>query len=364
MYQISEKEEKFLKSLAEAFGPPGFEIDPIKIVKEYLRDIADELKHDNLGSLAAFKKGGSEKPTILVAGHSDEVGFMVTEVTKDGYIRFHPLGGWFDQVLLAQRVVIKTKKGFVQGVIASKPPHILKPEERGKVVTIDQMFIDIGATSKKEVEELGVKIGDPIVPWSPFNTSPTGKTFFGKAFDDRIGVFVAAEVLKTLKTKNIEHPNTLVSAATVQEEVGLRGASTIAWLVKPDVAIITEVDIAGDVPGIPPHKAPSKLGKGPTIVSYDSSMIPNQRFREFVIQVAEEAKIPYQLSIVPRGGTDGGRIHLFMEGRPCIVIGVPTRHIHSHVSIVHKDDLENAVKLIIEVIKRLDQETVKSFTSF
>lgn len=364
MYNIGEEELNFLKSLTEAFGPPGFEDEPIGMVKEYVSKYADKIKFDKLGSIAAIKKGEVEKPVVLIAGHCDEVGFIVTNITKEGFIKFHTLGGWFEQVLLAQRVVIKTKKGFVHGVIASKPPHILKPEERSKVVTIDKMFIDVGATSKEEVEKLGVRVGDPIVPWSPFMTSATGKTLFGKAFDDRVGVFVASQVLRTLCEKNISHPNVVVGSATVQEEVGLRGATTIPWIVKPDIAIIVEVDIAGDVPGIQPHEAPSKLGKGPSIITFDATMIPNQRFKEFVIEVAEELKIPYQLSVVARGGTDAGRIHLYMEGRPCVVIGVPTRHIHSHVGILHREDLENTIKLVVELVKRLDSKTVESFTKF
>ncbi|MGC9107685.1 MAG: peptidase M28, partial [Infirmifilum sp.] len=159
---------------------------------------------------------------------------------------------------------------------------------------------------------------------------------------------------------NIEHPNTYYAAATVQEEVGLRGAETVGWIVDHDIAIVTEVDIAGDVPGIKPNEAQAKMGKGPTIVTFDRSMIPNQKLKEFVIRVAEESKIPFQLSAVS-GGTDAGRLHLYRGGRPSIVIGVPTRHIHSHVSIASLADVENAVKLVVELLKRLDEKTVNSF---
>ena len=361
-YKLTEEAVEFLKEVTEVVGPSGFEDAVLRRFKEYASRFADEVMRDNLGSLVFVKKGGGERPRVLVAGHVDEVGFIVTGVTKEGYVTFAPLGGWFEQVLLAQRVVIRTRKGEVIGVITSKPPHLLTPEERQKVVKIDQMYIDVGATSKEEVDKLGVRIGDPISPWSPFTRSATGRTVMGKAFDDRVGAFVAVEVLRLLRESGAEHPNTLYAAATVQEEVGLRGAQTAGWLVDHDVAIVAEVDIAGDVPGIKPHEAPSKLGKGPTIVTYDASMIPNQKLKEFVIQVAEEEKIPYQLSIVARGGTDAGRLHLYKTGRPSIVIGVPTRHIHSHVSVIHLDDLENAVRLIAEVVKRLDAETVRSFT--
>ena len=361
-YKLDENSLEFFKKLSEGFGPSGFEYEILKMVKEYGKQFADDIMKDNLGSLILVKKGSSEKPRVIIAGHVDEVGFIVTGITKEGYIKFHTLGGWWDQVLLSQRVVIKTRKGLVHGVVASKPPHLLKEEERNKVVKRDNMFIDVGATSKEEVEKLGVRVGDPIAPWSPFMKSATGKTVMGKAFDDRLGAFVAIEVMKYLKENEIEHPNTLYIAATVQEEVGLRGASTTSYVVNPDVALVTEVDIAGDVPGISPYEAPSSLGKGPSIITYDASMIPNQKLKEFIISVAEETKIPYQLSLVPRGGTDAGRFHLYRTGRPSVVIGIPTRHIHSHVSVTCISDIENAIRLLVEVVKRLDEKVVKSFT--
>ncbi len=363
MYVLNDERLKFLKDIVDEIGPSGFEAYVLRKIKAYGEKFADRVKSDNLGSVVFVKKGSEDRPKVLIAGHVDEVGFIVSGITDEGFITFNPIGGWFDQVLLSQRVVILGRKGVVRGVVASKPPHLLRPEERDKVVKMDQMFIDIGAISRKEVEDLGIRIGDPIAPWSPFTESTTGKTFMGKAFDDRLGAFAALETLRYLRENDIEHPNTLYVAATVQEEVGLRGASTVGWTVDHDIAIVTEVDIAGDVPGIKPHEAPTKLGKGPSILTFDSSMIPNQKLKEFVIEVAEEAKIPYQLSIVSRGGTDAGRLHLYKEGRPSIVLGIPTRHIHSHVSIFHRNDFENMVKLLVELIKRLDENKVKEFNT-
>jgi len=361
MYKLDEEGVKFLKEILEEFGPSGFENRVLKKIKERMEKYADEVKKDNLNSLIFVKKGASERPRIIVAGHVDEVGFLITSITKEGYLTFTTLGGWFDQVLLAQRVVVMSKNGPVMGVIASKPPHLLPPAQREKVVKIDSMYIDVGATSEEEIKKLGIRVGDPAAPWSPFQMSVTGKTMFAKAFDDRIGAFIAMEALRYLKKSGEKHPNTYYAAATVQEEVGLRGAESVKWLADHDVAIVTEVDIAGDVPGIKPREAQSKLGHGPSILTYDRSMIPNQKLKEFVIKVAEEAKIPYQLSAMARGGTDAGRLHLYREGRPSIVIGIPTRHIHSHVGVVHKEDVENAVRLIVELIKRLDEKTVNSF---
>ncbi len=184
----------------------------------------------------------------------------------------------------------------------------------------------------------------------------------GKAFDDRIGTFVGLEVLRRLASSKTKHPNTLYFSATVQEEVGLRGAQTVANLVEPDLAFALEVDIAGDVPGIKQSEAPAKMGKGPSILAFDASMIPNQEFKRFVIETAESAKIPYQLSVVTRGGTDAGRFHLNRAGCPSIVIGVPTRHIHSHDAIADLEDIDNAVRLVSLLVQRLDEKTIKSFT--
>jgi len=192
------------------------------------------------------------------------VGFIVTGIEKEtGFLTFGPLGGWFDQVLLGQRVVVRGSGGDLLGVIASKPPHILPADELDKVVKKDKMFIDIGATSMEDAEKMGVRIGDPVMPWSPFTPMRDGRMALGKAFDDRIGAFVAMQVIRKLKQKQVKHPNTVYGAATVMEEVGLRGATTVPHLVDPDVGLVLEVDIAGDVPEIKPQEAPSRLGKGP-----------------------------------------------------------------------------------------------------
>ena len=184
----------------------------------------------------------------------------------------------------------------------------------------------------------------------------------GKAFDDRVGAFVAAEVMRRLQeTKN--HPNRMVGAATVQEEVGARGALTSGWLAEPDVVIALEVDISGDVPGIEAHQASAVMGKGPSILAFDASMIPNQGLKEYIIDTAAAHDIPYQLSTMSKGGTDAGQIHKLRAGCPGIVLGVPTRHIHSHVGILSLDDVDACVELLVQVVAGLDQKTVESFTA-
>ncbi len=352
-----------MKDLMESFGPSGFEREVNSLFKTRVEGYADGVVTDKLGSVAFLSKGTSDKPKVLVAGHTDEVGFIISSVTDEGYMTFNQLGGWFDQVLLGQRVMVRGSKGDVPGVIAAKPPHILTDEERKKVLEKKDMFVDIGASSRGEVEEAGVKVGDPAVPYSAFSLVQGGKIAMGKAFDDRIGAFVFAEAMRRIKEQKIAHPNAFYGAATVQEEVGLRGAQTVAHVIDPDVAIVLEVDIAGDVPGIKPQEALAKMGKGPTLLTYDAGMIPNQVYKEWVIEVARQSQIPLQLTAMKGGMTDGGKIHMSRSGCPTVVIGVPTRHIHSHVGYLSLKDTENAVRLVLEMVKRLDSATVAGFTS-
>ena len=298
----------------------------------------------------------------MIPGHIDEIGFVISGINKRGFLAFDPLGGWFDQVLLGQRVTIRTHKGDRLGIVAAKPPHMLDVEERKKVLTKDKMFIDCGCSSKEEAEEEGFRIGDPAVPVSQFSVIRNGKIALGKAFDDRIGAFAAMMALKRIKEQGIDHSNTVVGVATTQEEVGLRGARTAVYLVDPDVAFVCEVDISGDVPGIKAHQAPAKMGKGVSILTYDRSCIPPQPLKEFVIKVAKEAQIRYQLSGMARGGTDAGVIHISRVGVPSIVLGVPTRHIHSHVGMLAIEDVENMINLLIELIQQTDAQTIEGFT--
>jgi endoglucanase len=354
---------KLMKDMMEAFGPSGFEREVNSLFKKHMEPYADEVITDKLGSVGFVAKGSSDRPRVLITGHTDEVGFIISSVTDEGFLTFNQLGGWFDQVLLGQRVVIRGSKGDVYGIIASKPPHILSEEERKKVVEKKDMFIDVGATSRQEAEESGVKVGDPVVPYSTFQLIQNGKVAMGKAFDDRIGAFVFAEAIKRMKAQKIGHPNTIYGVATVQEEVGLRGAQTIAHVVDPDVAIILEVDIAGDVPGIKPQDAQAKMGKGPSLLTFDAGMIPNQPLKDWVIEVARQSQIPLQLSQMKGGRTDGAPIHMSRAGCPTVVISVPTRHIHSHSGLLSLKDTENTVRLIMELAKRLDAKTVEGFTA-
>ena len=351
---------ELLKELTEANGVPGYEGPVRDLVRKHLEPLG-KLSQDKIGSVICQVEGSAETPKVMLAGHMDEIGFMVKHITKEGFLHFLPLGGWFDQVLLGQRVVIKTRMGDVVGVIGAKPPHLLPADQRNKVVKRKDMYIDIGATSKEEVEEAGVRPGDPVIPRADFVSLANGKTYLSKAFDDRVGVALIVSTLEQLKS--FEHPNTVYGVATVQEEVGVRGATTSVRAVDPDVAIVLESDIAGDVPGIKSDESSVELGKGPTVLIYDARMIPNIKLRDFLMETAEEIEVPLQVSYIEGGATDGAAIHLHNTGVPTVVIGVAARHIHSDSSIIHRGDYDSAVKLLVEIIKRLDADKVAEFTA-
>jgi len=361
--RLSAKERKrivaLLKKFTTAFGPSSFEDDIRKLFKEEVKDIADEVKICGLGSIIARKSGTNETPRIMIAGHMDEVGFMVRGITKQGYIKFNTIGGWWGHVLLGQKVLIRTRDGKeIVGVIGAKAPHILTPDERKKVIEPDKMFIDIGSYEGHNApEKLGVKPGDPIVPLSEFYELGDGKMLMSKAWDNRIGVATAIEVIRALKGD--EHPNTVFAVGTTQEEVGLRGAGTSAFEVKPDIAFAVDVTIAADTPGSEDTDFAEKCGKGPSISVMDASLLPNPRLRDFVISVAEEEGIPYQLGSLTRGGTDGGMIARTRSGVPTLTISVATRYIHSHNSILHLDDFINLVRLLVATIKKLDGKALE-----
>lgn len=356
-----DKTQKMFKELTDAPGAPGHEGDVRKIMREYIEPYADELQADNLGSLIARKGSSRSGPKVMVAGHLDEVAFMVSMITDDGFLRFQPLGGWWEQVMLAQRVAVQTRNGVIEGVIGSVPPHILPQDQRKKPVEMKKMFIDIGAADKDEAEEFGVRPGDTVIPITPFTVMKNPKIMMAKAWDNRIGCAIAIEVLKRLQEE--EHANTVYGVGTVQEEVGLRGAKTSVHAVDPDVAFAVDVGIAGDTPGVSKEDVQAEMGKGPQLLIFDGSMIPHRGLRDFVIDTAQEQKIPFQYDMIKGGGTDAGRLHLHGQGVPSMVISIPTRYIHSHAALLHRDDFENAVDLLVHVIKKLDDKAYQTLIS-
>jgi endoglucanase len=357
-----DKTLQFLKDLAEAHGTPGAESPVVRVLARHLKGVGT-ISRDRLGSFICGKRGtpraargagAPEPPRVMLAGHLDEVGFMVKSVTKEGFVKFLPLGGWWGHVVLAQRFIIKTRKGDVAGVVGSKPPHEIREEDRRKVFEIKDLYIDVGASSGWDVRKhLDIRPGDAIVPESPFTVMANPDLLLAKAWDNRIGCAIAAEVVRRLK--GVPHPNTLYAVGTVQEEVGMRGAQTSAFKIQPDVGLALDVGVAHDTPGA---EGDEKLGGGPLIVVYDASAIPSRGLLDLVVDTAKKLRIPLQFEAVERGGTDAGRIHLNGQGVPTLSMGIPARYIHSHVSIISRKDFELVVKLLVALVKRLDRKTV------
>jgi endoglucanase len=354
--------KQLLALLSNAAGTPGNEAEVRMIIQEQLEGLI-ECSHDKMGSVICCKKGVKDSPKVMLAGHLDEVGFIVRYITDDGFIKFHNLGGWWGHVLLAQQVIIKTAKGDVLGIIGAKPIHHLGEEERKKVLDIKDMFIDVGARDKQEaMEEFGVLPGDHIVPHTIFTPMKNSRLVSGKAFDDRVGVALFVDAIKSLVDQ--EHPNTIYGVGTVQEEVGTRGAETAVEHVDPSVAIVLEGSPADDMPGSSKDESQGVVGQGPQIRLFDPTMITNRKLARFVIETARLCHIPHQVAVRIGGGTDARPIHVHSIGVPTIVLGVPVRYAHSHVGILSLDDYDNTLKLLVELLNRFDAETVASFTDF
>ncbi|MFI8708439.1 M42 family metallopeptidase [Bacillus sp. NPDC077411] len=346
---------ELFRTLTELQGASGFEHDVRRFMKQELSKYSDEIVQDRLGSIFGLKKGDENGPRVLVAGHMDEVGFMVTQITKNGMVRFQTLGGWWSQVLLAQRVQIMTDNGPIIGVVGSVPPHLLSDEQRNRPMDIKNMLIDIGADSREEAHEIGVKPGQQIVPICPFTPMANPKKIMAKAWDNRYGCGLAIELLKELKDEKL--PNTLYSGATVQEEVGLRGAQTAANMIQPDIFYALDAGPANDASGDKTQFG--QIGKGAVLRLYDRSMVTHRGIREFILDTAETHNIPYQY-FVSQGGTDAGRIHTSNSGVPSAVIGVCARYIHTHASILHIDDYAAAKELLIQLVKATDKTTFET----
>lgn len=354
--------ETLLIQLTQANGIAGNEGQIRQIFKDATKEHAQDYLEDGLGGVFAQHIGQEDGPRVMIAGHMDEVGFMVSRITEKGFIHFVPIGGWWSQVVLAQQVTITTREGKTfHGVTGAKPPHVLSAEARKQPVDIKDVFIDLGASSKEQILEWGIRPGDMITPYIETQRLNGTPFLLGKAWDNRIGVAVAIEVFNELARTG--HETQLFSGANVQEEVGLRGAKVAAHLLRPDISIAVDTGTAGDTPGMTPKEADSELGKGPQVIIYDASMIAHKGLREFVIDVAEEEGIPFQYTFISGGGTDAGSQHVSLDGIPSIAITVPVRYLHSHTSIIHEEDYINTVKLVVALIRRLNNQTVEEIRS-
>ncbi|WP_050181098.1 M42 family metallopeptidase [Domibacillus robiginosus] len=356
---MNQETKEMFKTLTELPGAPGNEHAVRAFLKKEMEPYTDSIIQDHLGSLFGVKSGDENGPRVMVAGHMDEVAFMVTAITDNGMIRFQTLGGWWNQTMLAQRVSIYTKNGPVEGVISSTPPHLLTEDQRSKPMQIKNMQIDIGADNRADAEAMGIKPGQSILPVSPFTPMANPKKIMAKAWDNRYGCGLALELLKELHGKTL--PNTLYSGATVQEEVGLRGAQTAAHLINPDIFFALDASPANDATG--DKNEFGQLGKGVLLRIFDRSMVTHGGMRDFVLDTAESNNVPYQYFVSP-GGTDAGRVHTTGNGVPSAVIGICSRYIHTHSSIIHTDDYDAAKELLLRLVTSMDRTTVDTIKQY
>ena len=349
---------EMFRTLTELPGAPGNEHAVRSYMREKLGKYSDELIQDNLGGIFGVRKGPADGPRIMVAGHMDEVGFMVSQITDNGMIRFQPLGGWWSQVLLAQRVEIITDNGPVIGVIGSIPPHLLSDVVRNRPMDIKNMLIDIGANDLADAKKIGIRPGQQIVPVSPFTPMANDKKILAKAWDNRYGCGLAIELLKEVHGEKL--PNNLYSGANVLEEVGLRGAAAAATMINPNLFFALDASPANDATG--DKNEFGQLGKGTLLRIFDRTMITHRGMREFILDMAETHNIPYQY-FISQGGTDAGRVHTSNEGVPSAVIGICSRYIHTSGSIIHTDDYAAAKELLVKLVKACDKTTVETIKS-
>jgi endoglucanase len=352
--------EKLLEELTNAPGISGQESAVRAIVARELRAMGAAVSTDGLGSVIGEFQGPAVAPRIMLAAHMDELGLMVKYVTADGFVKFLPIGGWFDQALIDKRWIIHSDKGPVPAISGIKTVHISSPADRSRVFPRDELFLDVGARNKADAEAMGIRPGQMITPDSRFARLGDG-VYVAKAFDDRLGVAVMLEAVRRLSsTQRAAH---IFAVGTVQEEIGLRGAKTSSQVVKPDLGISVEVGVAGDYPGVGPDQAQEKLGGGPGIFLHDSSMLPNAKLRDFFFRVAKEKGIPLQPELLTGYGEDGAEMQKWSTGTPVVNFTVPVRYLHSFNGVIRRDDFERAVDLLVEVLLRLDAKTVAELKS-
>lgn len=345
-----------LRALSMIDAPPGFEDAIRNYIAGEMGKYVEEVRSDRFGNLIAVKLSRSKNPArILLAAHMDEVGFIVRDIDENGFIAFNALGSWFDQVVLGMQVKILGGKKAIAGTVGAKSPHIMTEEELKKLVKIEEMFIDTGL-SKAELEEAGVRIGSPVVPFSSF-TVLNEKRVMGKAFDNRVGCSILLEVAKRIAGDELK--SEVYFAFTAQEEVGMRGAKTATSGIEADAAFVFECTVAGDIPSVVKKDSPSELGRGAAITVMDRSIITQPNLLEYIFATAKAQGIKYQIKKPPASRTDAGEIHLAKGGIPTAVISVPCRYIHSSASIVDLEDIENTIALAIAILKDFSRERLQ-----
>ena len=348
-----------MKDLTNAFGPSGFEDDVIEIIKKNTSFIDNE--RDSINNLyLGLQKIDSSKPIVGLDCHIDEIGFMAEHINDNGTISFIPLGGWHIPNIVSNSVVIKSSSGeYVKGVIGSKPPHFMTDEDRRRLPSLQDMYIDVGTRSKKETEEVfGIQIGDPIVPDVDFRYDDRTKSICAKAIDNRAGALCVIETLKALKDEKLDV--NLVGMMTAQEEVGTRGAAVAANKVKPDLVIVFEGSPADDT-FYYGDRAHGAIGRGSQLRVIDGGMITNPRLNKYTIEIAKKNNLAHQVIVREKGSTNGAVYHKTNLGSPSVVLGVATRYAHSHYCYCSYDDIVASVEIAKALIKTLNKEKIKEF---
>ncbi len=351
---------KLIKNLSNANGISGFEDEVLDVIKKIVKDKL-KIKEDSMRNLYLYPKTfDQDKPVLMLDSHSDEVGFMVKSINANGTLKFVTIGGWSPQNVPAHKVRIKNSRGtYIKGVVASKPPHFMDEEEKGKLVKIKEMIIDVGASSKKEIrEKYQIEVGAPIIPDVSFDYDQDNKIIMGKAFDNRLGTALVVELMLNTNHENL--PFNLVGSLSAQEEVGTRGAEVTARSIKPDAAIAFEGTPADDS-FRDQYDAQAVLNKGGQIRHKDVSIIANPRFVKFARETAKNNKIPFQDAVRIGGGNDGAKITLSNYSVPTIVIGVPVRYAHTHYGISSYSDYQNTYQWAEEIINNLTAEIIDNF---
>ena len=349
-----------ISSFSNAFGPSGFEDDVAALARSFAPKDA-RIEEDTLRNLYIYRKENTgHHPVLQLDAHSDEVGFMVQAIRPNGTLKFIPLGSWVNSNIPAHKVKVRAKEGtLISGVTVAKPPHFMTAEEKTKMPALEDMSIDVGASSPEEVrDQYGIRVAAPVAPDVSFEYDEKHDLMIGKALDNRLGCAAIQAVLAAIDGMQLGVD--VVGAMAAQEEMGTRGASVTANRVRPDVAIIFEGCPADDTV-VEPWLSQTAVHRGPMLRHIDARMITNPRFQRWALDLAQELRIPVQEAVRTGGSTNGAPIHLSNQGVPCIVIGFPVRYIHSHYGIASLADFENGVKLAVEIIKRLNDQVIKGF---
>lgn len=338
-----------LKTICSIPGAPGFEKRIRDKIEETIQGFTDELYTDNLGNLISIRHGenNSEGKRILIAAHMDEIGFVVTHIDDNGFLKFHTLGGFDPKTLTAQRVIVHGKEDLM-GVMGSKPIHIMSEDEQKKPPKITDYFIDLGMP-KEEVEKF-ICIGDPVT--RERELVEMGECISCKSLDNRICVYILAEAIKKLHGI----PWDVYTVFTVQEELGMRGANVVAHQINPDFGLVLDTTVAFDVPGSQPHERVTSLGHGVAIKIMDSSVVCDPRMVKFLKSTANDLNIIWQPEILTAGGTDTAGIQrMGKSGAISGAISIPTRHLHQVIEMVHSKDVLNAVDLLVASLTKIDK---------